>query len=428
MGFHTIVPPSCSPKWIALVATAMISVHAANEGMATHFLGIGYPYGACGVSDEIAATEAAMDTLSGQGDPTDYVALNVYDTPGNYASPGTLGRRPLTGSDTALMGTYRNGLNCGRWIKLTLGDTCDGVNDGAMNQPFCRQGTGWHPNSYTGSGLYAIVFDQCTDGNAWCRDSKYHVDLHTSILSHLRKDGQILPPLAKLVLDASGKPKADPNNPYAREYVVTGFENPKISWDFVKAPNYQGEPRFWFSLDAKLWYMRMMVTHLPNGIHGVEQWTQGAWKKATMDGDAGQLWNLPDPSTKTVKLRLIDADDELAMGGRTWTMDYPASCGTSCSKPATAAENLVGEGGDAQGTGAAVRNLRRELPTRIGGRLVFAHPPREGKLELVGLDGTTRFLPVSQGTLELPRLAGGLWFARWTSSEGAPESMFLLAP
>jgi hypothetical protein len=398
------------------------------EGMATHFLGIGYPYGACGVSDEVAALEAAMDTASGQADATDYVALNVYDTPGDYQSPGTLGRRPLTGADTALMGMYRNGLNCGRWIKLTLGDTCDGVNDGAMNQPFCRGGTGWHPNAYTGSGLHAIVFDQCTDGNAWCRDSKYHVDLHTSILSHLRKDGQILPPLAKLVLDADGNPKADPNNPYAREYVVAGFENPKISWEFAKAPNYQGEPRFWFSLDAKLYYMRMMVTHLPNGIHGVEQWTGGAWKKATMDGEAGQLWNLPDPSTKTIKLRLIDADDQLVMAGRTWTMDYPAACGTSCSKPATAAENLVGEGGDAGGTDLAPRNVRAERTVRVGGRLLFAGAPRGGTIELGSPDGTMRRLTVSQGVVELPRLPAGLWFARWTTAAGKRESMAIPVP
>lgn len=396
--------------------------------MATHFLGVGFPYGACGVSEEVAAIEAAMDTATGQGDPSDYVALNVYDTPGNYQSPGTLGSRPLKGADTALLGMYRNGLNCGRWIKLELGDTCDGINDGAMDQPFCRGGTGWHPNAYTGSGLYAVVFDQCTDGNAWCRDSRYHVDLHTSILSHLRKDGQILPPLATPVLDASGNPKADPNNPYAREYVVTGFGNPKISWEFVEAPAYRGEPRFWFSLDAKLYYMRMMVTHLPNGIHGVEQWTDGTWKKATMDGDAGQLWNLPDPSTKTVKLRLVDAADKLVMDGRTWTMDYPAACGTSCSKPATPAENVVGEGGNPLGIGKDGDRLRADRPIRLGNRLVFGPALRGVGIGLVGLDGTQRRLAVSQGIADLSSLPSGIWFARWTSVDGRRGSMALAVP
>jgi len=326
---------------VALGLLAALAAHASYEGMATHFLGVGYPYGACGVPDEVAALEAGLDTLSGQGNPLDYVALNVYDVPGNYASL----THPLTGPDTVKMGMYRNGLNCGRWLKLSLGDTCDGANDGAINQPFCRGGTGWHPNAYTGAGLYAVVYDQCTDGNAWCRDSKYHLDLHTPILGRLRKDGALMPPLAAPVLDGSGNPKADPNNPWAIEYTVSGFTNPKVRWDFVPAPNYQGEPRFWFSMGSKLWYMRLMVTHLPNGIHGLEQLVGTQWQKATMEGDAGQLWILPDASKPTVTVRLLDAADSLVMGGRTWTLEYPTACNGDCVKPATAPQSVTASGG-----------------------------------------------------------------------------------
>ncbi len=410
-----------------LLATS-VAAAGVQEGMATHFLGVGFPFGACGVSEEVAGLEAALDTASGQGDPTDYVALNVYDTPGNYGSPTQLGRRPLVGADTALMGLYANGRNCGRWIKLTLGDTCDGTNDGAMNQPFCRGGTGWHPNAYTGSGVYAVVFDQCTDGNAWCRDSKYHVDLHTSILSHLRKDGQILTPLARPVLDADGKPKADPNNPWAREWIVSGFGNPKISWEFVPAPNYRGEPRFWFSLDSKLWYMRLMVTHLPNGIHGLEQWSNGEWKKAVADGEAGQLWLLPDPSTKAVKLRLFDADDQPVLGGRTWTMDYPAGCGASCTRPATAAENVVGDGGDVAGTRIAERFDRNWRTVRIGNRLLFPEGPAQGDVELAGLDGTHRTLRVHQGSAPLPAAVHGVRLVRWIQAGGTSKTCPIALP
>lgn len=410
---------------LALALSGFAPTWALNEGMATHFLGVGFPYGACGVSDEIAATEGAMDTLTGQGNPFDYVALNVYDTPRSYDSPGN---RPLTGPDTLKLGTYRNGLNCGRWIKLALGDTCDGQNDGAMNQPFCRGGTGWHPNRYTGAGIHAIVFDQCTDGNAWCRDSKYHLDLHTSILGRLRKDGQLLPPLAALVLDANGKPKADANNPWAREYVVTGFGNPKVEWEFVKAPNYQGEPRFYFSLDSKPYYMRLMVTHLPNGIHGVEQRVGDVWKKATMQGDMGQLWILPDPSTNHFEIRLIDADDQLAMGGRVWSMDYPAACGASCSKPGTPADNVIGNGGEL--AELANRTLLQHSPgiLRSGGHLLFPNVVGDGDGALISARGERHPFRIVQGQTELPDLTPGVWIATWHDGDGRWKALRMWLP
>lgn len=400
-------------RTLAILALGTSLASASHEGMATHFLGIGYPYGGCGVSDSIAAWEASVDTLTGQASPFDYVALNVYDTPGNYGSL----THPLTGADTVKMGTYRNGLNCGRWIRFRLGDTCDGLNDGAAGQEFCRNGTGWHPNAYTGSGLHAIVFDQCTDGNAWCRDSRDHVDLHTPILSRLRKDdGTLMPPLARAVLNPDGTPKADANNPWAVFYEVSGFGNPKIVWDFVPAPNYQGEPRFWFSQGSKLWYMRLIVTHLPNGIHGLEQKVGSQWKAAKMDGDAGQQWLLPDPSTTTVTVRLIDADDQPVLGGRTWTLTYPSSCNKDCVSPATPPESVVGTGGTLTG----IRNV--PLPAQAlqvkAGR-VELKVPGEGHLELRGLDGSLLGRAgLAQGTASLPVRPGTL-VARWKAGNHA---------
>lgn len=132
----------------ARTTAALASVAIGFEGVSTHFNGVGPPYGACGVPDEVAYAEGAIDSLSGQGNPFDYVALNVFDTPGNYASPGMMGKRPLRGADTLKMGTYRNGLNCGRWLKMTFGMECDGTNDGAQDQPFCRGGkTSWVPGA-----------------------------------------------------------------------------------------------------------------------------------------------------------------------------------------------------------------------------------------------------------------------------------------
>lgn len=405
-----------------LVALASAPLLAMNEGMATHFLGVGYPYGACGVSDEVAATEGAMDTLTGQGNPFDYVALNVFDTPKRYDMPAS---RPMTGSDTVFIGAYDNGRNCGRWIRFELGDTCDGANDGAAGKEFCRGGTGWHPNAYTGSGGYAIVFDQCTDGNAWCRDSKWHLDLHTPILGRLRKDGQLLPPMAWPVLDASGKPQADANNPWSIFYQVSGFLNPKISWEFVPAPNYQGEPRFYFSVDSKSWYYRVIVTHLENGIHGVEQLVGTEWKPARMEGDMGQLWILPDPSTKTVTLRITDAHDKPVMAGRTWTMDFPTTCGTVCTKPATPAENVVGKGGEV--ASASARPAAGKL-VRIGNRLLFPGQGSDRQATWISPNGTRVPMAIHQGMADIPRLARGAWTLTWKAPDGSAHRSHLIVP
>ncbi|HXP91100.1 MAG TPA: hypothetical protein VN931_09250, partial [Fibrobacteria bacterium] len=89
---------------ILLPMLACTAALASFEGMSTHFDGVGYPYGACGVPDSTAWNEAAVDTPSGQGNPFLYVALNVFDTPGNYGSPTVFGNRPLVGADTVYLG------------------------------------------------------------------------------------------------------------------------------------------------------------------------------------------------------------------------------------------------------------------------------------------------------------------------------------
>jgi len=321
-----------------LLVAAISCAFANNDGYATYFNAVGYPYGACGVSDSVAWNEAAIDTPSGQGNPFHYVALNVFDDSGNYSSPSIFGTRPLTGADTVYLGTYQNGKNCGRWIKVTLGDYCNGTNDGAANESFCRNGSGWASDALDSASLDVIVFDQCTDGNAWCRDAKYHLDLHTPNLTAFKLDGKVVP---------LATPNSTPVT-IATSYTVNAkvFNNRKISWNFETAPNYQGEPRFYFSVDSKPYYMRILVTHLPNGIHGVEQYVNGTWKPATMQSDMGQMWILPDAGATTFKLRLTDADDKLVMDGRTWTIHYPAACNSNCSGAATPADDVVGEGGD----------------------------------------------------------------------------------
>ena len=93
----------------ALICSSMIN---ANDAYATHFDGIGAPYGGCGVPENLI------------GYPH-YLALNVQNTPNDYS---TYLKRPI--SDSSKVGPFNNGHNCGRYVRVTLGRYCPGVNSG----------------------------------------------------------------------------------------------------------------------------------------------------------------------------------------------------------------------------------------------------------------------------------------------------------
>jgi hypothetical protein len=259
-----------------------------------------------------------------------------------------------------------------------------------------------------------VVFDQCTDGNAWCRDSKYHLDLHTVDLAHFRLDGTTV---ALATPNGSG-----PLTASTSFQVSDRFGNREVLWDFEPAPNYQGEPRFYFSKDSKPYYMRLVVTHLPNGIHGLEQWTQGQWEAATMQGDAGQQWVLPDPSVTTFKVRLIDASDQLVMLGRTWTLDFPVSCGASCSATETLADNAVGEGGS-----LSIRAMEPAEPLAVhreGSRVVFRG--RDGTVDLRDATGTLLGrIDLVGGSATWTATRPGLVFARSRGTSPSSATRFV---
>jgi hypothetical protein len=113
-------------KWIILIATflfsLLVSAQQSRAGYATHFDGLGNPYGGCGVPDQYVGSD-------------DYVALNVFNTPNTGASYFA---RPLTGADIAYMGEFQNGLNCGRWVKVAVSEDClNGQNGGELGNGFC---------------------------------------------------------------------------------------------------------------------------------------------------------------------------------------------------------------------------------------------------------------------------------------------------
>jgi hypothetical protein len=280
----TMLPaPAATPRAAAPAADVV--------GNATHFDGLGQPYGGCGMPQSELETQ-------------DFVALNVFDTPGDY----TMYPRPVPPDQASRIGAWDNGHNCGRWVKVTIGDYCNGTNDGAPGQPFCRNGS-WVSDSYDGATLMMLVADSCADANAWCRDDPDHLDLRTGSLANFTKDGTPVGGLAD------------------------HWNNRHVSWSYAPAPDYVGDIKIGFLQGAQRWWPAISVSHLPNGVHGVEYLVDGAWHDAQMDSDMGQSFILaPTTSGGTdFTIRVKDASDQYAFGGRTYAFSLPASCSSTCS-------------------------------------------------------------------------------------------------
>ncbi|WP_416966850.1 cellulose binding domain-containing protein [Streptomyces sp. 4F14] len=281
---------------------------ADNTGNATHFTALGAPYGGCGVP------QAQLESQN-------FVALNVWNTPGSYAGQPT--PRPVPAGDAARMGAFANGLNCGRWVRVTIGDYCTGVNDGAAGQAFCRNGS-WTPDQYNGATLDMLVADSCGDTNAWCRDDPYHLDLATQSLN---------------AFQLGGRPVADmyPNR----------WNNRHISWSYIPAPGYTGDIAIGFVQNAAQWWPTIDVTRLPNGIHGVEYYDGTGWVSATMVSDLGQQYTIGPNSSggSNYTVRVRDVEGKLVQGGRTYSFALPGSCSSGCPQPYTGVSYSTGGSG-----------------------------------------------------------------------------------
>lgn len=267
-----------------------------NTGNATWFSGIGgTSYGGCGVP------QANLDSQN-------FVALNVQNTPGNYS---TYLQRPIAPQFASEIGVFNNGLNCGRWVQVTIGSNCTGTNDGAANEPFCRNGS-WVADQYNGATLNMIVADSCQDGNAWCRDDPNHLDLVQSSLNLFALNGQ---PVGNMYPNA--------------------WNNRQVNWQFEPAPNYTGDIQIGFLQGANPFWSAISLTHLANGLHGVDYFQNGAWVKATMDSDMGDDYVILPTVTdgNTYQIRAYDASGQLMNNGRIYNFAYPTSCGSSCPAP-----------------------------------------------------------------------------------------------
>jgi expansin (peptidoglycan-binding protein) len=274
-----------------LAALAVPPTSGPVTGNATWFEGLGSPYGGCGLP------QANLDTQ-------DFVALNVYNTPGDYA----FYPRPIPSSLADKIGLFDNGLNCGRYVQVTIGDNCSGINDGAPNQPFCRNGS-FVGDTYNGATLTMVVADSCGDSNAWCRDDPYHLDLARASLNRFVKNGTAVGDL-----------------------YPTHWNNRHITWQWVPAPNYTGDIQIGFLQGAQTWWGAIAISHLPNGIHGVEYFADGAWHQAQMNSDMGQSY-IVAPTVQAglgFQIRVRDASDALVNNGRIYSFSLPGSCAPQC--------------------------------------------------------------------------------------------------
>jgi hypothetical protein len=268
-------------------------------GNSTWFSSLGQPYGGCGVP------QANLDTQN-------FVALNVQNDPGIY---GDYLPRPITGAGLALMGLWNNGHNCGRWVHVTIDDFCTGINNGAANYPFCQGADGWVADQFTGASLDMVVGDSCQDGNAWCRDDPYHLDLAQGSLN---------------LFELNGVPVGDmfPNS----------WQNRQISWHFEEAPNYTGDINIGFITSASVYWGAISITHLQNGITGVQYLANGVWTPAVMDGDLGEDYIISPTVTggTQYEIQVFDITNTLINNGRIYSFSFPASCPVdACAPPFT---------------------------------------------------------------------------------------------
>jgi len=247
---------------LAAVPASAINVSGTPSpvtGNATWFTGLGSPYGGCGLP------QSALDSQN-------FLALNVQNSPGVYSNVP----RPISAANASEIGMFDNGLNCGRWVQVTIGNYCTGTNDGAPNQPFCRNGS-WVADQYNGATLDMIVADSCDDGNAWCKDDPYHVDLAQASLNLFQLNGQ---PVGTMY----------PNH----------WNNRQVSWQFITAPNYTGDIKIGAIQGAQTYWPAIAISHLPNGIHGVQYFANGSWVNAGMDSDYADPPVMPTGSATTL--------------------------------------------------------------------------------------------------------------------------------
>jgi expansin (peptidoglycan-binding protein) len=257
---------------VAAVATVT------RSSWSTSFTAAWKPYGNCGVPI------AQLDTQS-------YAALNL-----NSSSGG--------------MGQYANGKNCGRMITVKVGEVCVGGrhNTGAVGTGFCVGGK-LVKDKYYGATQTFVIADSCPDANNWCRNDAYHLDLAKPALGKFVKNGTVMSGLS------------------------AAWANRKVTWSFVSAPKYTGDLKIGFRRDSQKYWTSVLLTHLQNGVGGVQYQQNGRWVSAKISGKVGQAYELGATVLhgNKFRIRVTDAVGKPVKGGASYNFSFPASCKAKCT-------------------------------------------------------------------------------------------------
>jgi hypothetical protein len=63
------------------------------------------------------------------------------------------------------------------------------------------------------------------------------------------------------------------------------WNNRQVTWQFISAPGYTGDISIGAIQGAQPYWPAIAISHLPNGIHGVQYFANGTWHAAQMDSD-----------------------------------------------------------------------------------------------------------------------------------------------
>lgn len=277
-----------------------VSSNGGGTGYSTYFDGFGVPYGGCGVPQSWL--------VDSNGKSLPFVALNTQLS--SFSVPAH--EEPIP---EALIGMFNNGKNCGRWMKITLKDTCKrgsntnervcivGNSDGAKN---------YESDSYSGKVVFGYVADKCSDVNVWCRIDKYHIDLSSKSISQY----------------------------------VNSWGNRLVTWEFIDSPpkeyNFNNEISYGWALDAYLpYFAAIIIYNTDNGISRVNvQSKSGTMIPARTNGILGQMWILPWESQIIESSVVVEAFDFSGASYGKWSVNFP--CGAKCAVPTKAdARKLV---------------------------------------------------------------------------------------
>lgn len=140
------------------------------------------------------------------------------------------------------VGIYNNGKNCGRWVKVTLGNQCEEKNWGSG----CKEE---YKDEYSGKSFYAMVVDSCNANEAFCGTDPNALSVSADALKQVG-DG-----------------------------VVNPWNNREVKWEFVDNPN-SGPVQFYFGAGANIWWMPFYAVNLPRGISKIQRFFNGAWVDA----------------------------------------------------------------------------------------------------------------------------------------------------